>query len=1454
MNKIKRITKIFTLLIFMILSYFITYKVLGYTYSREGASGYLTNIVNSNSGDIIWANSQYALGWDAYNAFSNIVVRNDAGKRCWLLCAQRGQNLSDYPKATYRVTDKITISGSALTSQSNGKTFKSITAHRLAWIWNNIGYFYYSDGVVHYDTSEDRSAQPRSFNKVQRATWKLLSELQNDLDSQGYQYNGFVFKEADANSSSFDDVDRAVGDAAVRRAQQIITNSNEQISQIKDYTNKQNIKVVSENINGQTLLKIGPFNWETPRISSIQVKGKTSINSNNLINVTNVKFGVYEGNNLKVYNNIENLQNQKTINKDLQLYLLIPSNASVVQINRVEMKSVQYSEYGAEVYLLDGWDERDGRQIQNLMFVDPKPTTTDTTGEFDYNIELIGNLKVIKVDQNNKQITLPGVGFIIQNATTSKYLIKQNGVITEGSKENATTFYTDSKGELQIKGLTVGKYLLYETVNPDEYYTFDSNDPKEVIVNVTDRTEYLGNKQEYVDLSGNVWLDVQSQKQSIRNNLLKEDEADNNDELLDGIIVKLKYIDSKTVVKNKDGIEMSTKTANGGKYLFEKIKVDDLSNYYVEFEYDGLKYTNVTSHVENDEKGSKSAENRDERTNFNKNFGIIEGTTRDTGITKNIDSKQKVYDLKYTLDEEEMTATLNEQYYPMIATTDETTYKIKDHFVAGQKEIKNVNLGLYKREQTDYAIAQDLQSVRLTINGYEHTYIYENRFKNQSEEYIDGQFNVGVKFEAERVNQKYTRPIYKSDYNNTNMPDASKELKAYVTYKVLLKAQTTHLTGQIYDIINYYDNNYKIVSAGTQVDEKTGKTSGDINVPESEKYNDNYNKVILTTNAKISPQEFKEVYIQYEISREKIAEIIDKDEEALANVVEIKSYSTYDNEGNIYASIDKDSNPGVCDPERVETYEDDADHAPRLKLETVNDRTISGVVFEDSAISQGIGQERIGNGIYDEGQEKGIANVEVVMTQVNSAGTILPDSNGNVIEYTATTNENGEFTITGYKPGNYRITYKWGKDFGGYDVKDYKGTICLEPNRFENIGWYKTENPRYSDAMDDYGLRKAIDSGDTSIYGDIAKMLSDTPMFGVGVDAQGSLEVNVATSSDGDIFVRQDSKAVDFGIIERPRQQVDVSKRVSKVRIKDEQGVDIAEARVVQNSDGTFKLEGEITKAITYQGPSDQYEPKTGFIRIQRDPEIIQGATLQLEYIISVKNNSEVDYATEEYYKYGTNKTNIVKIIPEGVYDYLDKELSLDSQNDNSKWEITETISNKTNSVEMTPLEKYAYEYYYSYKTTENKPDGQVLNITGSGYESFEEEYKELIETWSEENVTIGRQRRLQDKTIINSLDLEQELEPNEERVSTLYASKVLGNIEEVYLTNDTEITKVTRTTDTGREVTPIASKLSDGSEVIEITGNEGENQNYLPYIIIGLIATTILGVGIVLIKKKVIK
>ena len=61
----------------------------------------------------------------------------------------------------------------------------------------------------------------------------------------------------------------------------------------------------------------------------------------------------------------------------------------------------------------------------------------------------------------------------------------------------------------------------------------------------------------------------------------------------------------------------------------------------------------------------------------------------------------------------------------MLADTRTAGYTFR--WSTGVRVIRNVNLGIYEREQPDLAIATDIDNLSMTINGYSHIYNYGQR-------------------------------------------------------------------------------------------------------------------------------------------------------------------------------------------------------------------------------------------------------------------------------------------------------------------------------------------------------------------------------------------------------------------------------------------------------------------------------------------------------------------------------------------------------------------------------------------------------------------------------------------------------------------------------------------------------------------------------------------------------
>ena len=90
----------------------------------------------------------------------------------------------------------------------------------------------------------------------------------------------------------------------------------------------------------------------------------------------------------------------------------------------------------------------------------------------------------------------------------------------------------------------------------------------EIQVDETECT--IKNRRIYIKLSGYVWEDIQSEKQSIRNDYYRNDENDDTDARMSGVQVRL-MSNGQVVVDPETGKEQITTTDENGEYLFENV-------------------------------------------------------------------------------------------------------------------------------------------------------------------------------------------------------------------------------------------------------------------------------------------------------------------------------------------------------------------------------------------------------------------------------------------------------------------------------------------------------------------------------------------------------------------------------------------------------------------------------------------------------------------------------------------------------------------------------------------------------------------------------------------------------------------------------------------------------------------------------------------------------------------
>lgn len=1062
-----------------------------------------------------------------------------------------------------------------------------------------------------------------------------------------------------------------------------------------------------------------------------------------------------------------------------------------------------------------------------------------------------------------------------------KYDVYETYIPTkEENSEDLRLYYTlDQKTfEPVYEAKTEDQALLIKddiTLNKVDIST-DTTNSTDTLKNISKYT--LPNPQAYISLSGKVWLDIPLTKNDqIRNNIYDVDKESR----VNGIEVKL--IDRTTGKVVKTTTTASDGTENGV-YKFDSVIIQKLKDYYVEFTYDGVTYQTVAA-PNYEQLKSDGVEVTDEitskvseayRQKFNDRFTEI------TGEGQKINNGDKDVEISYS--KEKNTETLSDG-----STFESSTVKVNNNcetetgdklvtitkqgdFLIGSKtddsyltnqyeelaknsqvrvtEIKNINLGLYERPRSGIELEKDISSTRLAINEFNHVYTYGMKSDEYYEKQKEG-FNIGVAFKS-KYTKNYTSTIYKEDIAYTNEADKSKELRGTITYRLALtNVSEGGLVVKANKIADFFDKRYDIkgIKVGTEIDERSKEAINNVKWSlDSEYKNDKYAKLVIDANKDV-PNDTTNgnrgfIYITFELSKDQLANLVNETgKEPLDNVAEITSY-TVKKDDKLYAAFDRYSIPNNANPEKPEEFEPDTDKAPALKFELSESRIMSGVVFEDKAEGElGAGKERKGNGKYDGEKlisgvkvqgEKLISGVKVKLVETDKDGKEL--AGGKTYE-SEPTNNDGKFEITGYTPGYYKLIYTWGKDLGGYDVNNYKGTIYIARDT-SKTDWFKASETgdRLSDALDDYELRKAIDNNDTSSY---SEMNSTSERFAIGIDYNGENPSDeITTISEGDKFKRYDVKTMDFGIIHRPIQTIDINKNVKSVKITTGKG-DSTEVTLDDNG----KIVEE-TKGVT--GGKD-----LGYVKLEMDNNLITGATAEVGYKISVKNNSELDYDSKEYYLYGTpNGANKITLKATGVYDYINGSLS-DANKNATTWE-----TKRVDDPEVTATETLSDGYFKSMyqKIVDN---GGYVTEKESWESVGATKVAKIFSSWAETATTTSVETaKLADKVVLDYISdqLNKELAPGEEASADIYTTKELATSGEISLENEAEIKDVKVVQRPGQKIDPSVSQLVDDAERVTITPPTGENRDYTSIIIISISALAVLGLGIVIIKKTVLK
>ena len=797
-----------------------------------------------------------------------------------------------------------------------------------------------------------------------------------------------------------------------------------------------------------------------------------------------------------------------------------------------------------------------------------------------------------------------------------------------------------------------------------------------------------------MNLGGIVWTEkIQTDKATAEIN--NKYDGENQDEALAGIKVTL-YKNGKKVTEttSSDGNQKATYTNHKGnkvevdlakgEYMFTDITAGD--DYYVVFEYDGIKYQAMTNSKEQayttKERDTKIAEEPN-RKKFNDNTKTISPIPGKKKENENKSITDTGWIIEYDLDNN---STPNKAIYKNIKNENGElqyvegktyTYLSKtadwmgtwntDGTINKSHYAFNINCGLSKK-LFDLSLGTDVKDATVTINGNQTTYKYD--------QILDGKLDAALNRPSSKKNIDYNLYLAVSDYNYRiadykvgaieNKYDAEalskeqiesakkdSELEVYVTYRIELKNQSAQHDAKVNLVEYHYDDKYAFLDENNK----------NINLTEGTNLE---NRVLMidTSDLQINGGETKSLELTFKVLPDDNGDKCALGEDYL-NQAEIVSYTTG---GGL---VDEDSAPGNAFLEENKVrYEDDTDEANgiQIKLKDNAERSISGKVFDtennsvNDVIVQLIELVEIENKQYEYIWQETVAGSDTVKTTAR---------NGYSGDSYNVTNEAGEYKFTErIIPGNYIVRFIYG-DGSTYDItnntlkyngEDYKSTYV---NYNYNADWYNDTslNGENSKAVDNEARRLKVMSYAVDVDGAKGKklallnkqannlteaekaslkddvlantwMCAETLKIKVPVDADTqentSSDTIVADGSNPNIGNTQFAN-VNFGLMERPKTKLVLEKHITGLTIKPvESGVRlIADARaniedILNNvTEGQIRLEGEQTGLLAIKSTRSN----RGYWYLQTDTtELAQGADAYITYTYVITNKGDKDY------------------------------------------------------------------------------------------------------------------------------------------------------------------------------------------------------------------------------------
>ena len=398
-------------------------------------------------------------------------------------------------------------------------------------------------------------------------------------------------------------------------------------------------------------------------------------------------------------------------------------------------------------------------------------------------------------------------------------------------------------------------------------------------------------------------------------------------------------------------------------------------------------------------------------------------------------------------------------------------------------------------------------------------------------------------------------------------------------------------------------------------------------------------------------------------------------------------------------------------------------------------------------------------------------------------------------------------------------------------TKDYKSTILTGPaNPANNAGEYwfiknidgKTNNVA-TDTDDIIKIRTNNDKEMNHTYiadNEKTVLTARTPEIKLNFE----YVANKETAINDVTKLNTNLTGMCFGIIERPKTDMTLNKEISNVKLTLQNG-----ATMINGNPALVSVSAFLSNITSGDGKNGVKNAK-----IETDLEKIYGSELEVTYKLTVTNKSEVDYATSDYYKYGTEtEDDLVKTKPSKVMDYISEDSKYASFNGE---EITKKLEDLFES------------------------DSNEV-VAGSG-----KEIKDNIKATYFDTKTAKCGEKLNKLLIVSNTELTPEAKDEEKskEIYTVVVKKQINNLNEnINLESFAEIIGLKNLTGINQNESIPGNYKPSYSEIntnerdqdranVSIVPSTGKDKSYTIYIIAGTILIVIAG-GIILIKKFVV-